>query len=156
LEEIVGKPSEASHLHQFLAHFVLIVLDFMHAGATDLPQATTLIRDSLTPSAAEKAPLIWSRLVDLARTSAGRAGEFDRARLVQSLLPVAGLRNPASLVGNEVRWGLLVSMREHCEQLPQALDDLDAVARLSEVYTPLSLRRTNGNTSSPIFFGHEA
>ncbi|MBV8104745.1 MAG: hypothetical protein JO223_08990 [Hyphomicrobiales bacterium] len=35
---------------------------------------------------------MWSRLIELSRASAGKAGEFDRARLIQSISQVAALR----------------------------------------------------------------
>jgi hypothetical protein len=40
---------------------------------------------------------VWSRLIELARASAGKAGEFDRARLVRSISGVACLRIAPSL-----------------------------------------------------------
>ena len=51
----------------------------------------------MTPSDAAKAPLIWSHINQLARTSAGKSGEFDRARLVRSIEQVAQLRGANSL-----------------------------------------------------------
>ena len=97
LNEINRKPCSDAEVHQFLAHFVLIEFDFLHAGADDPPQAVTRVRDCLVPTDAAKAPLVWSRLIELARASAGKAGEFDRARLVQSISQVASVRIAASL-----------------------------------------------------------
>ena len=83
-------------MHQFLAHFVLIQFDFLREGATDPPDAINRIRDCLAPDDAAKAPLVWSRAVQLARASAGKSGQFDRARLVRSISPVARLRGATS------------------------------------------------------------
>ena len=97
LSEINGMSFSNEEVHRFLAHFVLVEFDFLHAGADDPPQAITRVRDCLTPADAAKAPLVWSRLIELVRVSAGNAGEFDRARLVRSISEVAGLRIAASL-----------------------------------------------------------
>ena len=92
LEEVAkGTPCTSEEAHQFLAHFVLIQFDFLREGATDPPDAINRIRDCLTPEDAAKAPLVWSRAVQLARASAGKAGQFDRARLVRSISSVARL-----------------------------------------------------------------
>ena len=96
LEEMKGTPCTSEEVHHFLAHFVLIQFDFLREGATDPPDAINRIRDCLAPDDAAKAPLIWSRVVQLARASAGKSGQFDRARLVRSILPVARLRGSTS------------------------------------------------------------
>jgi hypothetical protein len=100
LNDVSGKSCTSDSIHQFLAHFVLIEFDFLHAGAYDPSQAITQIRDCLDPVDAAKAPLVWSRLVELARASAGKSGEFDRARLVRAISQVARLRAAASLRGD--------------------------------------------------------
>lgn len=97
LDQINGSPCTSAQLHRFLAHFVLIEFDFLHEGATDPPAAITRIRDCLAPSDATKAPLIWTRLVQLARGSAGKSGVFDRPRLVRQISQVARLRIATSL-----------------------------------------------------------
>jgi hypothetical protein len=97
LSEITGTLCTNAEVHQFLAHFVLIEFDFLHAGADDPPQAVTRVRDCLAPTDAAKAPLVWSRLIELARASAGKSGVFDRARLVRSISQVASLRIATSL-----------------------------------------------------------
>ena len=97
LNEINGTPCTNTEIHQFLAHFVLVEFDFLHAGADDPPQAITRVRDCLAPTDAAKAPLVWSRLIELARASAGKAGVFDRARLVRSISQVASVRIATSL-----------------------------------------------------------
>ncbi len=96
-EERKGTACTNEELHQFLAHFVLIQFDFLREGATDPPEAINRIRDCLVPEDAGKAPLVWSRIVQLARASAGKAGQFDRKRLVHSIAPVARLRGATSL-----------------------------------------------------------
>ncbi len=96
-EEGKGAPCTSEEVHQFLSHFVLIQFDFLREGATDPPDAINRIRDCLAPDDAAKAPLVWSRAVQLARASAGKSGQFDRARLVRSISPVARLRGATSL-----------------------------------------------------------
>ncbi len=96
-EEGKGAPCTSEKVHQFLAHFVLIQFDFLREGATDPPDAINRIRDCLAPDEAAKAPLVWSRVVQLARASAGKSGQFDRARLVRMISPVARLRGATSL-----------------------------------------------------------
>lgn len=97
LGEAKGGPCTGEEVHQFLAHFVLIQFDFLREGATDPPDAINRIRDCLAPDDAAKAPLVWSRAVQLARASAGKSGQFDRARLVRLISPVARLRGATSL-----------------------------------------------------------
>ncbi|MBU1224396.1 MAG: ATP-binding protein [Gammaproteobacteria bacterium] len=95
-EEAKETPCTSEEVHQFFAHFVLIQFDFLREGATDPPEAINRIRDCLAPDDAAKAPLIWSRAVQLARASAGKSGQFDRARLVRSISSVARLRGATS------------------------------------------------------------
>jgi hypothetical protein len=97
LEEAKGTPCTCEEIHYFFAHFVLIQFDFLREGSTDPPDAINRIRDCLAPNDAAKAPLIWSRVVQLARSSAGKSGQFDRKRLVHSISPVARLRGATSL-----------------------------------------------------------
>lgn len=98
LKEVAkGTHCTSEEVHQFLAHFVLIQFDFLREGATDHPNAINCIRDCLAPEDVAKASLIWSRLVQLARTSAGKSGQFDRARLVRMVSPAARLRGAISL-----------------------------------------------------------
>lgn len=97
LKEAKGTPCTSEEVHQFLAHFVLIKFDFLREGASDPPDAINRIRDCLAPDEAAKAPLVWSRTVQLARASAGKSGQFDRARLVRMISHVARLRGATSL-----------------------------------------------------------
>jgi len=96
LEETKGALCTSEEVHQFLAHFVLIQFDFLREGATDPPDAINRIRDCLAPDDAAEACLVWSRAVQLARASAGKSGQFDRARLVRSISSVARLRGATS------------------------------------------------------------
>lgn len=96
LKEVKGTPCTSEEVHQFLAHFVLIQFDFLREGATDPSDAINRIRDCLAPDDAAKAPLVWSRAVQLARASAGKSGQIDRARLVRLISPVARLRGSTS------------------------------------------------------------
>lgn len=96
LKEAKGASCTHEEVHQFLAHFVLIQYDFLREGATDPPDAINRIRDCLTPDDAAKASLVWSKVVQLARASAGKSGQFDRARLVRSISSVARLRGATS------------------------------------------------------------
>ncbi|MCA8426886.1 hypothetical protein LGN30_27295 [Burkholderia seminalis] len=96
LEDAKGAPCTREEVHQFLAHFVLVQFDFLREGATDPPDAINRIRDCLVSDDAAKAPLVWSRVVQLARASAGKSGQFDRARLVRSIASVARLLGATS------------------------------------------------------------
>ncbi|MBU2645209.1 ATP-binding protein [bacterium] len=95
-EEGKGAACSSEEVHQFLAHFVLIQFDFLREGATDHPEAINRIRDCLTPGDSAKAPLVWSKIVQLARASAGKSGQIDRARLVRLISPNARLRGATS------------------------------------------------------------
>ena len=66
LEAVKGAPCTNEEEHQLLAHFVLIQFDFLREGATDPPDAINRIQDCLAPDDAAKAPLVWSRVVQLA------------------------------------------------------------------------------------------
>ncbi|MDO9178702.1 MAG: hypothetical protein Q7U16_10395 [Agitococcus sp.] len=96
LKEAKGTPCTNDEVHQFLAHFVLIQFDFLREGATDPPDAINRIRDCLTPDDAAKASLVWAKMVQLARASAGKSGQFNRARLVRLISPLARLRGATS------------------------------------------------------------
>lgn len=92
-----GEPCTPEEIHQFLAHFILIQFDFLREGATDPPEAINRIRECLAPDESLKAPLVWSKIVQLARSSAGKSGQFDRARLVRMVSPLARLRGANSI-----------------------------------------------------------
>ncbi|HSN23930.1 MAG TPA: hypothetical protein VLS45_07135, partial [Methylomicrobium sp.] len=113
-KEAKGASCTNEEVHCFLAHFVLIQFDFLQEGATDQPDAMNRIRDCLAPEDADKAPLVWAKIVQLSRASAGKAGQFDRARLVRLISPLARLRGAISLHS-----------------------DLDTLTRLAESYVNL-------------------
>lgn len=97
LDAAKGTPCTSKEVHHFLAHFVLIQFEFLREGATDPSDAVDRIRNCLVSDDTAKASLVWSRLVQLARSSAGKSGQFDRKRLVRSVSTVARLRGADSL-----------------------------------------------------------
>lgn len=100
IDEVKGSPCTREEIHQFFSHFVLIKFDFLSEGATVPSQAINHIRNSLTPEEASKAPLVWSRLVQLARSASGKAGQYDRARLLRAIGSIARLRGADSLISD--------------------------------------------------------
>lgn len=96
LEEVKGSACTNEEVHRFLAHFVIIRFDFLREGSTDPADAINRVKDCLVPEEAGKAPLVWARLVQLARSSAGKAGQFDRPRLVHTISTLARLRGAAA------------------------------------------------------------
>lgn len=95
-----GSSCAPEEIHGFLAHFVLIEFDFLHAGAGDPPRVITSLAECLDPSESSKAPFLWSRLLVMAREAAGRSGVFDRPRLVRGLGHLVRLRLARSLRGD--------------------------------------------------------
>lgn len=97
LEEIKGTLCTSEEVHHFFAHFVLIQFDFLREGATDHSDAINRIRDCLAPNDAANAPLVWSRIVQLARQSAGKSGQFNRMRLVRTISSNVSFRGAITL-----------------------------------------------------------
>lgn len=97
LEEAKGVRCTREEVHKFLWHFVLIQFDFLHEGATTPSEAINRICDCLAPSDVAQAPLVWARIVQLARSSAGKSGQFDRTRLVRDISSIARLSGALSL-----------------------------------------------------------
>lgn len=97
LTEVKGSEPSPEEVHAFLAHLVLIEFDFMHAGATHTAEAMNRLRECLAPAEVAQAPALWSKLTQLARESAGRAGAYDRLRLLRELDTIGRLRGVASL-----------------------------------------------------------
>jgi hypothetical protein len=124
--------------HQFLAHFVLLQFDFLREGAGDPPEAMNCIRGCLVPDEADKAPLVWSRMTELARSSAGRAGQFDRARLVRSIAQITRLRGATSLLEDLEKLKALA--RSYAEGIRDDVGGtrLDRAPLLKDVDTALS------------------
>ena len=141
LAEANGNPCTNEQAHQFLAHFVLIQFDFLYEGAGDPPEAMNRIRDCLVPEEADKAPVVWSRLIELARSSTGSAGQFDRARLVRSTAQIARLRGANSLRPD------LEKLRALAHSYAEGIQDdvggtrLDRAPLLKDVDTALSSSR---------------
>lgn len=97
LEEAKGECCTQEEVYKFLSHFVLIQFDFLREGATAPSEAINRIRDCLAPSDVAQAPLVWARIVQLARSSAGKSGQFDRTRLVREISSIARLSGASSL-----------------------------------------------------------
>ncbi|WP_373019989.1 hypothetical protein [Thiomicrorhabdus sp.] len=100
LNEVKSSQVSSEELHQFLSHFVLIQFDFIHEGSTHKSQALNLIRDCLIPSESHKAPLVWSRLVQQARLSAGKSGVIDRPKLVRVISEISQLKGGTSYIAD--------------------------------------------------------
>ncbi|AYA02718.1 AAA family ATPase [Acinetobacter sp. WCHAc010034] len=92
LKDICGGPISQEELHSFLSHFIVIKFDFLHDGDVDSHIAEQFIGYSLATADRDKYSLVWSHLNKLARASAGKAGQFDRKRLVQDVSKVVKLR----------------------------------------------------------------
>ena len=97
LEEAKGGCCTREEVHKFLSHFVLIQFDFLREGATAPSEAINRICDCLAPSDVAQAPLVWAKIVQLARSSAGKSGQFDRTRIVREISSLARLSGAASL-----------------------------------------------------------
>jgi hypothetical protein len=97
LQDAKGETCSNEEVHGFLAHFVLIQYDFMHAGSTDSSVAMNQLREILAPSSVDQAPLVLAMLHNLARDAAGKSGEFRRQDLVKKLSTVVRVRGAQSL-----------------------------------------------------------
>lgn len=97
LTEVKGAKQSSEEVREFLAHLVLIEFDFMHAGATHTADAMNRLRECLATDQAAHAPVLWAKLVQLARESAGRAGAYDRLRLLRDVGAIGKLRGVVSL-----------------------------------------------------------
>src|SRR6266851_1174452 len=95
-----GSAPSAQEVHEFLAHFVLVEFDFLHAGAPQKAEAITSLRECLLADQAGQAPFLWMTLCRMVRESAGKSGEYDRPRLVRELSRVVRLRGAVSLRGD--------------------------------------------------------
>ncbi|WP_236983165.1 hypothetical protein [Marinagarivorans cellulosilyticus] len=100
LEVAKGSTCTNDEVYQFLSHFVIIEFGFLREGEKDPAEAINRIRDCLSPDEASKAPLVWSQLVQLARASSGRSGQFNRARLVRLISQNTRLIGANSLRGD--------------------------------------------------------
>ena len=100
IEEAAGRTCSNDEIHQFLAHFVLVKFDFLHGGAVSPSVAINLVRHCLVSADVSNASLVWSHLCQLVRDSAGKAGEYNRPRLVREVSKVAKLEAALSLKGD--------------------------------------------------------
>jgi hypothetical protein len=83
LTEIEGGGVGDAGVYRLLRHFVPIKFDLLHEGATGDVEAVEKLRRLLRDP--DQAESLWDRLRVLAREAAGRAGEFDRERLLRLL-----------------------------------------------------------------------
>ena len=141
LSKAKGAKCTHEEVHQFLAHFVLIQLDLLREGATDPPDAINRIRDCLSVEDAAKAPLVWSRIVQSARASAGKSGQFDRTRLVRLIAPLARLRGATSFRRDLDKLAELA--RSYTNQIPDDVGGtkLDRNSLLDELSVKLTAAR---------------
>jgi len=142
LEEVAkGKPCTSEEVHQFLAHFVLIQFDFLREGATKPTDAINRIRDCLAPADSAKAPLVWSRAVELSRASSGKSGQFDRTRLVRSISSAARLRGAPSFRLDLDK--LTELTKSYVSLIPDDIGGtrLDRISLLDNLFTKLSTAR---------------
>jgi hypothetical protein len=148
LDETCSGPCPPEQVHDFLAHFVVLRYDFLHSGAGAPQEAINRIRESLDPSSAGEAALVWSRLVEWSRVGAGRSERFDRLSLVRRLSPVVRLRGAPSLRADLERLKVLASSYSQAVQddiggerlgrngLDAKLDAELALGRLVQVVGP--------------------
>jgi hypothetical protein len=97
LAKAKGSACTKTEVHNFLAHFVLLDFDFLHAGASDPPAIMARLRDYLAPDHVDQAPSLWNDLRQIVRDGAGKSSEFDRPRLLQVLPRGIRLQAAASL-----------------------------------------------------------
>lgn len=97
LKDISGGPISQEELHSFFSHFIVTKFDFLHDGDVDSHIAQQYIGESLATPDRNQFSLVWSHLNKLVRGSAGKAGQFDRKRLVHSISKVVKLRAAPSL-----------------------------------------------------------
>lgn len=78
--------------HDFLKHFIIVRFDFLHDGEVDAHIAEQQIQSQLPANSIVSPVLVWSHVYELGRESAGKAGQFDRVRLVHELSKVVKLK----------------------------------------------------------------
>lgn len=97
LAESKGDRPLPGEVHEFLRHFVLIEFDLMHKGAMHAAEAVNRVRECLALDQSAHAPALWGKLHQLARESAGKAGAYDRSRLLREIAVIARLRGAVHL-----------------------------------------------------------
>ena len=141
LKEAKGAHCTSEEVHRFLSHFVLIQFDFLREGATDPPEAVNRIRDCIAPDDAVKAPIVWSKVVQLARASAGKSGQYDRAQLVRIISSIARLRGATSLSQDLGKLNEIA--KRSANLIPDDIDGtkLDRISFLEDLYAKLDTAR---------------
>ena len=141
LKEIKGSPCTREEEHQFIAHFIIIRFDFLHKGAVDTPRIINRIECCLALDNLSKAQLVWSRLIELARISAGKSGQFDRMRLISELPSDVRLRGATSLRPDLDRLNELAKSNSSLISDDIAGIRLDRTSLLEEVEAKLTTAR---------------
>lgn len=80
-----GADAATATAYRLLRHFVLVKLNVLTAGSTDDTHAIERLRNRLHPQDQARAADLWTGLLTLTRTGAGRAAEFDRVGLLRAL-----------------------------------------------------------------------
>ncbi|MDN3399417.1 NACHT domain-containing protein [Psychrobacter sp. APC 3426] len=92
LDELSATPLIPAEKHNFLKHFIIVRFDFLHDGEVDAHVGTRYIQSQLPNNSNISPVLVWSHIYELGRESAGKAGQFDRVRLVHELCKVVKLK----------------------------------------------------------------
>lgn len=92
LNEFSATPLTPTQKHDFLKHFIIVRFDFLHDGEVDAHIAEQQIQSQLPANSIVSPVLVWSHVYELGRESAGKAGQFDRVRLVHELSKVVKLK----------------------------------------------------------------
>ena len=92
LDEFSATPLTPTQKHDFLKHFIIVKFDFLHDGEVDAHIAEQQIQSQLPNNSIVSPVLVWSHVYELGRESAGKAGQFDRVRLVHELSKVVRLK----------------------------------------------------------------
>ncbi len=109
-------------LHNFLRHFVLVTVDFLHEGSTNEASAIGLLSHCLAPAMSARAYDLWQSVVGLAREGAGRATQFDRPSVLSRLRGRFRFTAAPSLHDD-----LLRLKEESAAALEEISDEVDAV-----------------------------
>jgi len=92
LDEFSATPLTSTQKHDFLKHFIIVRFDFLHDGEVDAHIAEQQIQSQLPTNSIVSPVLVWSHIYELGRESAGKAGQFDRVRLIHELSKVVKLK----------------------------------------------------------------
>lgn len=140
LKDISGGPISQEELHSFFSHFIVTKFDFLHDGDVDSHIAQQYIGESLATPDRNQFSLVWSHLNKLVRGSAGKAGQFDRKRLVHSISKVVKLRAAPSL---EQQLGVLNNLgRSYINLIPHDINGFSISRKSLEVELDTKLLNT--------------